>query len=227
MDVVSSTQQSLTTVQQSTHDVSIALADARPLLWTTTKVVTLDVPDAIEGVQESMPSLIETAKSADETLNWLSNFKFSIPNPFGTAWSYDLGISYNPEVPLDQALEDMSGNLEGVPDDLREMEESLSTADSNLVIVSDDLAILAGDLESMNRQITDINPQLEGFASSLLDVQKNVQNIQSGLTKNFSTIRNIVSFILCLIVLTQIPSLYWGWVLVKGGIQFHNSFADD
>ena len=50
-DVVSSTSQSLETVQHSAHDVGIALEDARPLLWTTTKVVTLDVPEALDGVR--------------------------------------------------------------------------------------------------------------------------------------------------------------------------------
>ncbi len=125
-DVVSATHQSLETVQQSSHDVSIALADARPLLWKTTKVITLDIPDALDGVQELIPSLVETAKSVDETLTWLSDFQFTIPNPFGPDWSFDLGIQYDPEVSLDQALEDMSGNLKEMPEDLRGMKESLT-----------------------------------------------------------------------------------------------------
>ncbi len=225
-DVVSATYQSLETVQRSTHDVSIALADARPLLWTTTKVVTIDVPDALDGVQDSMPSLIETAKSVDETLTWLSNFQFTIPNPFGADWSYDLGINYDPGVPLDQALADMSGNLEGVPEDLREMKESLSTADANLVIVSDDLALLAGDLETMNQQISDINPELESLAENIENVQLSFQEIQEEIPESFETARRVIGLILGLLIFTQLPFIYMGWLLVSGEITSSQALDD-
>ena len=225
-DVVSSTHQSLATVQLSTHDVSIALADARPLLWKTAKVVTLDVPDALDGVQDSMPSLIETAKSVDETLTWLSGFGFTVPNLFGPDWSFDLGISYNPEVPLDQALEDMSGNLVDVPDDLRDMKESLNTADANLVIVSDDLALLAGDLETMNQQIADINPQLEALTDNLENVQRSFQDIQDKMPASIETVRKVIGLILGLLIFTQIPFIYMSWLLINGTIMPLPKVAD-
>ncbi len=218
-DVVSSTHRSLETVQHSTHDVGIALADARPLLWKTSKVVTIDVPDALDGVQDSMPSLVETAKSVDETLTWLSDFQFTIPNPFGPDWSYDLGISYDPEVPLNQAMEEMSGNLEGVPEDLRDMKESLNKTDANLVIVSDDLAILAGDLETLNQQIADINPRLESLASNIENVQQSFQAIQEKLPESFKAAQRVIGVILGLLILTQIPFIYMGWLLISGAIK--------
>jgi len=138
--VISSTNQSLGTLQNSLSDASTTLSDIRPLIWKTTKVVTTDVPDALDGVQVSMPSLIETAKSVDETLTWLSNFEISIPNPFGRDWNYDFGISYNPEVPLDLALESMSQNLVDIPDELRDLDRNLSDTD----ILRPDMPHLAG-----------------------------------------------------------------------------------
>ena len=195
-EVISATHQTLRTVQQATHDTGTSLADLRPLIWTTTKVVTIQVPDALEGVQDSMPTLIETAKSVDETLVWLSGFKFTIPNPFGTDWSYDLGVDYHPEVPLDQALEEMSGNLEGLPDDLRDMEEDLDAADANLIILSDDLADLAGDIEIANQQIAEITPQMESIANNIEAIQQSLQATQEAIPKSFETARNIMLVIL-------------------------------
>ena len=218
-DIVSSTQASLSTVQLSMHDTSVALADARPLLWTTTKVITTDVPEALDGVQESMPSLIETAKSVDETLTWLSGFGFTIPNPFGADWSYDLGIDYAPEVPLDQALEKISSNLEGVPEDLRNMKESLDDADANLVIVSDDLALLAGDLENMNAQIAEITPPLESFAGNIEEIQASFNDVRETLPKSLGTVRKVTMAVLALLIVTQVPSLYMGWILVSGKLH--------
>jgi hypothetical protein len=215
-DVVSSTQTSLGSIQLSVYDASNAFDEARPLLWTTTKVVTNDVPAALDGVQESMPSLIATAKSVDETLIWLSNFGFTIPNPFGADFSYDLGIDYDPDVPLDQAMENMSGNLEGVPDDLREMEESLNNADENLVVISDDLASLAGDLDILNEQIADIYPRLDALAASIENIQDSFEDMQDGFPHSFETARKILMGILVLLIITQIPTIYLGWVFSSG-----------
>ena len=176
--------------------------------------------------EDSMPSLIETAKLVDETLTWLSGIGFTVPIPFGQDWSFDLGIDYAPEVPLDQALEDMSGNLEEVPDDLRGMKESLSTADSNLVIVSDDLALLAGDLETMNQQLADINPQLELLGENIENVQVSFREIQEKIPASFRTAKIVIGLIFGLLVFTQVPSSYLGWLLISGVINSSNDGDD-
>lgn len=224
-DVISSTNNSLGTVQKSVHDASNALTDLRPLLWKTTKVVTLDVPDALDGMQASMPSLIETAKSVDETLTWLSNFELTIPNPFGRDWSYDLGISYDPEVRLDQALVSMNRNLEDIPEDLRELDESLSTADANLIVVSDDLAFLAGDIETTNQQVGEVVPQLENLGRNIEDIQVVFQETQISIIEMFEVGRKVITAILFLLIFTQIPSLYMGVFLIRGE-QFSQHSSD-
>ena len=198
------------------HDAGIALEDLRPVLWKTTKVVTIDVPDALDGVHNSLPSLIETAKSVDETLTWLSNFKLTIPNPFGTDWEYDLGISYDPEMPLDQALEGMGQNLEDIPDNMRDLNESLATTDANLIIVSDDLAYLAGDLDTMNRQVQEIIPQIETLAGNIESGMETFQQTRTNIPEAFDLIRKILKIFLGLLIFTQIPSLYMGWLLISG-----------
>ena len=215
-DVISSTYQSLETIQGTMGDASTALDDLRPLLWRTRRVVTDDIPEALDGVQESMPSLIATAKSVDETLTWLSNFGFTIPNPFGPDWSYDLGINYAPDVPLDQALDTIHGNMEGLPEDLRKMKGNLNTADDNLVTVSDDLARLADDLEDINRELADINPQMDLLAAKIESIQDSFGEIQDGIPRAITTVRRVMTVVLGLIIFTQIPALYIGWVMVSG-----------
>lgn len=217
-EVVSSTQQSLTSVQKSVHDASVGLSDLRPLLWETTKVVTLDVPVALDGVQNSMPSLIETANSIDDTLTWLSVLEITIPNPFGNNWNYDLGISYDPEIPFNESLEELSSNLEGIPDDMRNLDDSLSTADENLLLISDDLAYLAGDIDLMKSQIQEFNPRIESLAGNMEDARLRFHNVQDKLPEFFETTQKLLIALFALIFFTQIPSLYFGWLLINGNI---------
>ncbi len=225
-NVISSTHQSLATTQVSVHDASTTLADLRPLLWNTTKVVTVDVPDALDGMQDSIPSLIETAKSVDDTLTWLSNFNLTIPNPFGSDWTYDLGITYNPSVPLDQAMEDMSQSLENVPEELRELDESLATTDANLIIVSDDLAYLAGDIEILNEQIQEIVPQMEGLAGNIEEFQATFVEAEESIPESFAFAQKILLAILGLLILTQVPTMFMGGLLISG-VLFRPNPSDD
>ena len=214
--VISSTHQSLGTVQVSVHDASVSLSELRPLLWKTTKVVTTEVPDALDGVKESMPTIIETAKSVDEALTWLSSLKLTIPNPLGSDWEYDLGIQYSPDVPLDRALNNMSSSLDEIPDDLRDLDESLAKADSNLLLVSDDLAYLAGDIERMNREVDELVPRMEEIRIKLNSVQTEIEGTQNRIPESFKKARNIILAILGLVILTQVPSIFLGSLFVSG-----------
>ena len=213
-NVVSSTNQSLGTLQNSISDASTTLSDIRPLIWKTTKVVTTDVPDALDGVQESMPSLIETAKSVDDMLTWLSNFKISIPNPFGSDWNYDLGISYNPEVPLDQAFESMGQNLVDVPIELRDLDQNLSDTDNNLKVVSEDLSRLSDDIRNANERIEGIVPRVEIFIDHVDDVQISLQDTITSVYNFFDIFQKILTVILILLIISQIPSMYMGIQLI-------------
>jgi hypothetical protein len=214
--VVSSTHQTLITVQTSTLNASNSLDDMRPLVGKTTKIIATDVPNALDGVQDSMPSMIETAKSMDETLTWLANFEITIPNPIGSDWRYDFGIRYDPEVSLDQALDDMSQNLIGVPEDLRGLEESLSALDANLVIVGEDLANLAGDLNTTNQEVERVVTDLQKMSDNMEEIREVFVETQARIPDTFEAAKKIVIGILGLLIITQIPSLFMGGLLVSG-----------
>lgn len=214
-EVISSTNQSLGTLQNSISASSTTLSDIRPLIWKTTEVVTSDVPDALDGVQVSMPTLIETAKSVDETLTWLSNFKLSLPNPFGPDWSYDLGITYNPEVPLDQSLESIGQNLVDIPDELRELEQNLSDTDNNLQVVSEDLSLLSDDIKNTNERIEGVVPRIDIFIGQVNEVQISLRETQTSVYNFFDLSQKVLTTILVLLIISQIPSLYMGIQLVR------------
>jgi hypothetical protein len=217
-NVISSTYQSLETVSASTADASVAITEMRPLIWKTTKVVTEEIPNALDGVQDSMPSLIETAKSVDETLNWIANFKIVIPIPLTSDYVFDFGVNYSPEVPLDQALEKMSGNLVEVPDDLRAMETDLDNLDTNFLLIRDDLSQLSDDLVLLNESIAEINPKLNEIAVNISDIQVSIVEMQAKLPASFTQAQTIFKMIMGLLLVTQIPSFYLGWILVRGAL---------
>ncbi len=215
-DVLVTVENSLDTVRDAIVDVTFTLTDTRPLIDEASQIIAQDVPEAMDGVQASMPTLIETAAAVDETLTFLSALQLTVPNFFGADWTVGLGIDYDPEVPLDQALEELSRNLKDIPEDLRRMENDLNTASLNLLTLRDDLAVLADDLYAVNQQVEDLEPQLEALEENFLDMQVSLVELGEKSVDMLPTIRVFYMAFFSLILIGQVPSFYVGAMLLRG-----------
>lgn len=208
-------QDALETVHQTTVDVSLTLTDTRPLVADAAQVITQDIPVALDGVQASMPSVIETAATVDETLIFLSAFQFTIPNPFGNNFTFGLGMDYAPEVPLDAALEALSVNLEGIPGELRSLEDDFENTSLNLLTLRDDLAALADDLYLIRQQVDELHPQVDALAANLQHLQVRLAQTQTQLDAQIQKIWLGYLVLIGLIFVSQIPAAYQGVLLMK------------
>ena len=214
-DVLLTVQNSLDTVHQTTVDLSLTLTDTRPLVDDAAQVITQDIPIALDGVQASMPGVIETAAAVDETLIFLSAFQFTVPNPFGADLTLGLGIDYAPDVPLDIALESLSSNLEDIPGKLRGLEDDFGNTSVNLLTLRDDLSALADDLYLINQQVDELYPQVDALAASVQQLHQSLSQIQTQLDAKIQKIWLGYLVLLGLIFISQIPAAYQGIVMIK------------
>jgi hypothetical protein len=182
-------------------------------------VVADDLPQTLEDVQQSMPAVIEAAATIDQTLTLLSKFKISLPNPLGDDWEIGLGVDYAPPVPLEQSLITLNANLEGLPDTMRSVEGDLVTADINLAVMGDDLIDIAYDLDLMRAQIAGINPELEALVANLSGVQASLETTQTVLPRTLGIIRMVFVGVMILLILTQIPVVYFGFLKTRNQTQ--------
>jgi hypothetical protein len=215
VEVIDKVDQSLSTIEQSSIDAGLSLMETRPMIEKTSQVVTKDLPQALDDMQTSMPSVIDAAAMIDQTLYILSRFRFSIPNPFGTDLEVSLGVDYTPTIPLEDALIQLSGNLEGVPDRMRSIEGDLVTTEINLGIMSENLIDTAYDIDLMREQVADIAPEFEKMISNLETIGESVEKTKESLPKTFSNARKIFIGLMILFVLSQTPSVFIGYLLVS------------
>lgn len=217
IDVIEMVDETLSTLERSIIDAGLTMNETTPMIQKTSKIVVQDVPQALDDVQSSMPGVIEAAAAIDQTLRILSNFKISIPIPFGSDYEISLGVDYDPEVPLDDALIDLSGNLEEIPDSMRAIEGDLITADTNLEFMSQNLLDVAQDIDLMREQIADINPEIKNLISSFEVIQASLNRTQERIPVIMTTTQKVFTGIIVLFIAGHIPSLYIGLLLIRGG----------
>lgn len=205
----------LETAEEAANNVSVALAETGPLLVEGSRVVTEDVPESIETFQQSMPALIEVSGAIDSTLRTLNAFNVD-RTILGIPLSFDLGVQYDPEVPFDQSVQALGASLEGMPEELRGLEDLIGTTNENLLVVSQDLARLSADLEGMNSNIGEVEPLIDEYITIVTDLSDRTRQSRALLNRQVQQAKLALTIVMIWMGLFQVAPLYLGWELVSG-----------
>jgi hypothetical protein len=117
-------------INQSAEDVAVAVADVAVLTRE-------QIPLALAAVENSLPALVDTAAVIDNTM---------------TALSF-LGVPYDPEVPMDEAIEALGDELDGLPEAIAEQGSALDSMVPEILGVGSELELLAGHMEAMTASL--------------------------------------------------------------------------
>jgi hypothetical protein len=209
VDVFGMVDQSMSTVERSAIEAALATGEITPIIGKTSQIVSDDIPQALDNVQASLPSVIQAATAIEQTLYLLSKFQFTIPMLFGDEIKVGLGVNYDPEVPLDMALTNLGDQLVGIPDKMRNIEEDLEKTEDNLLAVSENLLDVARDVDYIREQVSDINPVLVGLMDNLDRIQTYVHRTQDVLPGKLQTAEKLYLTVLALMVLSQVPNIFF------------------
>jgi len=122
-----STMASLGALESAVETTSRTFEDTVPIINTLTDLTSNELPKTIESAQTSLLAAQESAKIIDSVLRALVSIPFV---------NKDI---YNPPVPLDQALGDVSKSLDGLPTSLKSIGSSMEATSDNLELMRADL----------------------------------------------------------------------------------------
>mgnify|MGYP001076458827 CR=1 FL=1 len=203
------------TAETTADNLAQSVSDTRPLLNQISTVATEQVPDNLETVQAAFPGLEQVAGVIDRTLVTLNSFRID-EEIFGLDIEYDLGIDYEPEIPFDQSVRNLSEGLEGIPESLRAMDAYITVTSDNLETISQDIETLAGDLETVNGRLTEFDPIMDDYLVMVTDINDSTRQMRAQIQAESDSIKNGITFAMIWLALTQIAPLYLGWELVTG-----------
>ncbi len=211
-DTVGQVGNSLETVGQVAGNVSETIRVTEPALDQITIVATEDVPASLEQLEAALPDVAEAAGAIDSTLRILDSFQLE-REIFGIPISFDLGIDFNPEESLDEAVLIVGQSLEGVPESLRGLQVSLEATSENLAVIGQNMEIIGEDLEHMNSLVADFEPLIDDYLRLISNTESLIRDTKVKLADQVATAKLLASAVFVWLAIFQIVPFYLAYDL--------------
>jgi hypothetical protein len=205
---------SIDTLSETATNVSTTMTDMQPLMDKVTQSATQQVPDSIEAIQTAIPDVAEAAGAIDDTLRILDSFEVD-RQIFGIPIQFDLGINYQPAVPLNTTVLTLGQSLDGVPGDLRALRQDMTLASDNLATIGGNIETIAGDLDQISQTVDQIGPLLVQYVDIVAQTQELITQAQNDLDGQLAALQLAATALFVWLGLNQIVPLYLGWSLMR------------
>ena len=219
-DTFSDVNGGLGTAVAATANASRTVGDSRPLIDNVGVVVTQEVPEAVEGIQNALPNMIEVAGVIDGTLRTLSSIGIdrTINLPFGGSipLQFDLGIDYAPAIPFDNTLRGFQASLDGLPESMRGLETDLQTTSANLGALATDLQAASDNLGVINSRVGEVLPLIDQYLALADQAGAAIDRVDANVETQLETLRLGSIAVLVFLALSQLAPLYLGWEMLTG-----------
>ena len=149
--------------------VNESLQGMDPTLTALSTLLGKDLPETIKATQDSLDSAQTSAKNIDNVLTSLSRIPF-----LGT-------LVYNPDVPLNETLGEISDSLDAIPRSLRDAKSGLDTADKNLATITSDLDNVTQSTDQIGLSIADALLVMDEYQTLVADMQKRTKDFRQEL----------------------------------------------
>jgi hypothetical protein len=165
--MVTDLSENLTNYESHTISVTQAIYDADYLMDSSTTLAGQDLPTMLTNTQSALDSAQSSAAAIENVL-------------YGLADNPAIGINYNPEVPLSQALEEVTSSLARLPvslanlqrnfeithNDIVYTEETLVDVNKNILRVNNDLTVAKGVIDEVQAEESQFKSRLDNYRTS-------------------------------------------------------------
>jgi hypothetical protein len=190
----------LQTTIQTTADTIQA---STPLVNSMATLTSKDLPDTYISTQAALLAAQESAKIIDQVLKTLNSLPFVSPN------------LYNPPVPLNVALAQISISMRNIPSSLATMQASLNTASQNLAAIQASTTLMATDISSIQTSLENAKAVVEQYQVVVSDLQGRAEYVEQRLPTWINVGYILVTIFLLWAGIAQIGLFLQGWSLLK------------
>ncbi|NWF80391.1 MAG: hypothetical protein HXY37_10140 [Chloroflexi bacterium] len=182
-------------------NVSQAVSDTEPGLVALQDLLGKQLPETIASTQVALDGAAETAAIVDGVLGALSLF----------------GVRYDPEVPLNVAIDRVSRSLAAVPPSLDTVAAGLGTTTTQLGTIASDLVEVEQGLQAIAADLSDAARVIDQYQAVVSDLQAELATLRTTAPGWIRVARWGGTVLLVWLGLAQLGLLTQGWQLLAQG----------
>lgn len=191
----------LRTTQQSVADASVTLTQLSALASNLSGLVGEDVPASLDSVRAAIAPIEASAGVLDTTLRALSFF----------------GVDYEPEVPLDEAIDDLDARLAEIPETLRLQAPVIDSAADSLNSFGGDTLDIAQDLSDLRGRLRDAGGAVSGYQTTIDEATALIDEVDASIGSKIQTLRLVIVGLALGLAITQTVPVAFGWWYLSNG----------
>lgn len=202
-DLVQTAAVDVALIQSTVQTVTLTLDDTNQVLGSLTTLTGTDLPATIEATQTSLASAQTSAALIDDLLGALTGIPF-------------LGLAkYQPDVPLNAALGEISGSLEPLAPSLATISGSLDDAAGNLASLDQELDAISLTTGEIGDVLKEADGVIADYASIVGDLRERVDSMERAATANITAVAWLLSFLFAVLLFPQFGLAERGLNLVR------------
>jgi methyl-accepting chemotaxis protein len=199
---LNSAMASISALESAITVTSKTFEDTVPLFTTLTDLTSNELPKTVESAQTSLLAAQESAKIIDSVLRALVSIPFV---------NKDI---YNPPVPLDQALGDVSKSMDGLPAALKTIGTSMEATSDNLEVMRADMDQMATDIRGINSSLEDAQGVVDAYQQLVDDLEGRMKDIRPKVPDWLDSLAWVVTLAFLWLGIAQIGLLLQGLQLL-------------
>lgn len=190
--------------------VNTSLTESRPSLESISDLLGTELPNTIRATQDSLESAETSAKNIDNLLTSLSKIPF-------------LGsLVYNPKVPLNKTIGDVSDSLNEIPEDLINAQKGMDLTIETMDSINLELGTIAESTTQIRDSTTETIKVIEDYQVIMDDFNKAVEQLQTNLPRYLRWATAAAVLFLLWLGLAQIGLLIQGSEMVRRSNEARN-----
>ncbi len=154
----------LGTAETTIRSIESSIEDTGPLIDSSASLIGDQAPQIIDDTHDALLAAEEGAGAIDQVLRNLAKISFLT------------GVSYAPEIPLDEAISEVADSLEPLPDDLRRVGDELGQIRSGIKDVGSALKVAGDDLKAFTEDLGSKDETLAELADDLQVLSEEIDN---------------------------------------------------
>ena len=199
-DSLSGAAGTITAIETTVRSSGQAISDTLPTVDRIGILIGEDIPRTIRSTQQTLESARETARVADAVLGAISRTGL-------------LGNVYNPEVPLNQAIQQVSDSLSLLPASLSSVRDSLTVTGANLRRIGANTEEVAEQIALINASFRDARRVIDQYQTLVTDLRTDLTALRAALPVWFGIARIMLAILALWFALAQIALFAQGLTL--------------